>query len=308
MKLRKSIYFIFFLLICSHDVKALENKILIKIEQEHITSIDIYNQSKYLATLNEEIKNLEDEKLFQISKNFLVKEKIKKISLINENIELKIDDQILDSYIKSSFATKKINGLDDYKKLINSLELDFEYMKEKLIIDILWNNLIFNKFSSKIKINKDDLKNEILSRENKYIVSYLLHEIVFEASTKSDVDKKYKIIQKNIIQEGFKKTAFIHSISDTSANGGYLGWINESSLNNKILKEIKNLEIGENSKPILIPGGFLILKIENKKSVEKKIDLEKELNNLVRVKTNQQLTEYSNIYFNKLKKDIVIYD
>ena len=123
-----------------------------------ITSVDIYNQSKYLIALNEEMKNLKDEEIFEISKNFIIREKIKKISLYEENIELKIDDQILDRYIKSSFTFKKLNDLNDFKKFIETLELEFEYMREKLIIDILWNNLIFNKFSSKIKINKDDLK------------------------------------------------------------------------------------------------------------------------------------------------------
>ena len=308
MKLRKYIHLIFFILIFSNNAVALENRILVKIEQELITSVDIYNHSKYLIALNEEMKKLEDEELFEISKNLIIREKVKRISLNSENIDLTIDDQILDRYIKSSFTFKKLNGLNDYKKFIESLELDFEYMKEKLVIELLWNNLIFNKFSSKIKINKDELKKEILNRENKYIISYLLHEIVFEASTKSEIESKYKKIQKNINEEGFEKTAFIYSISETSTNGGHLGWINEGSLNRQILKEVKNLKKGENTNPILIPGGFLILKIEDKKSVEKKINIENELNNLVKIKTNQQLNEYSNIYFNRLKKDLTIYD
>ena len=285
-------------------IKGWKKKSNLKIDEV----IDIYNQSKYLIALNEEMRKLKDEKLFEISKNFLIREKIKKITLNSQNKELKINDQILNSYIKSSFGGKKINNLRDYRRFVESIDLEFEYMKEKLIIDLLWNNLIFNKFSSKIKINKNDLKKEILSRENKYIVSYLLHEIVFEASTKTEINSKYEVIQNNINEVGFENTALIYSISDTSTNGGYLGWINESSLNNQVLKEIINLKIGENSSPILVPGGFLILKIEDKKTEEREIDLEKELNNLVRIKSNQQLNEYSNIYFNKIKKDVIIYD
>ena len=147
MKLKKYIHLIFFILICSNNVDAFENRILVKIDQELITSVDIYNQSKYLIALNEEMKNLKDEEIFEISKNFIIREKIKKISLYEENIELKIDDQILDRYIKSSFTFKKLNDLNDFKKFIETLELEFEYMREKLIIDILWNNLIFNKFA-----------------------------------------------------------------------------------------------------------------------------------------------------------------
>ena len=76
----------------------------------------------------------------------------------------------------------------------------------------------------------------------------------------------------------------IYSISDSSSNGGYIGWVNENSLNKKISETLKKLNKGENSKPILIIGGFLILKIQDKKQIERDIDLEKELNNLTKIK------------------------
>ena len=82
------------------------------------------------------------------------------------------------------------------------------------MIDILWNNLIFEKFSDKIKINKSKLEKEVLDIKNKNLTSYLLHEIMFNASNKDEIDKKYKMIQKNIDDQGFKKTALIYSISD----------------------------------------------------------------------------------------------
>ena len=57
---------------------------------------------------------------------------------------------------------------------------------------------------------------------------------------------------------------------------------------------------------MLIPGGFLIIKLKNKKEIEKKIDFEKELNLRIRSLQNQQLNQYSNIYFKKIKKNISI--
>lgn len=290
----------------SQNLNSVENKILIKIDQELITSIDIFNQSRYLSALNKDINSFDQDKIFEIAKNLIIKEKIKKLALEKEGISIEIQEEILNRFIRSSFKSNKINNLEDYKEFLNSLNLDFEYMKKKLMIDILWNNLIFEKFSDKIKINKSKLEKEVLDIKNKNLTSYLLHEIMFNASNKDEIDKKYKMIQKNIDDQGFKKTALIYSISDSSSNGGYIGWVNENSLNKKISETLKKLKKGENSKPILIPGGFLILKIQDKKLIERDVDLEKELNNLIQNKRNQQLNEYSNIYFNKLKKDLII--
>ena len=74
----------------------------------------------------------------------------------------------------------------------------------------------------------------------------------------------------------------------------------------ELLEKISNLKIEEYTNPILVPGGFLILKVKDKKKIEKKIDFEKELDLRIRSLQNQQLNQYSNIYFNKIKKDIVI--
>lgn len=308
MILKRVIFFLFFLVLSFnfYKLQAIENKILFKIDDELITSIDIYNQTKYLKSLNQEIQNLSEQDIFEISKKTIIKEKIKKIELLKTNIKLKLDDEILNNFIKSVFKPININNLKEYKDFINLLDLNFESMKEKLIIEILWNNLIFKKFSSKIKINKEDIKKEILNNESTKQKVYLLNEILFSATNKLEFETKYKTIKDSIKKQGFKNTALIHSIADSARNGGSIGWVNKNSLNKKIIKKLNILKKNEYSDPILTPGGFLILMIENKKEVEKEIDLEKEINNLIRVNTNQQLNQFSAMYLNKVMKDINI--
>jgi peptidyl-prolyl cis-trans isomerase SurA len=113
-------------------------------------------------------------------------------------------------------------------------------------------------------------------------------------------------INEEINNNGFENAAFEHSISETAKTGGKLEWINENKLNELILKNISDLKIGDHTTPIRIPSGFLILKVEDIKEIEKKIDIEKELNLRIRSMQNQQLNQYSNIYFNKVKKNILI--
>ena len=69
----------------------------------------------------------------------------------------------------------------------------------------------------------------------------------------------------NIKEKGFKNTAIKFSSSPTSKQEGKLGWINESEISETLLKSIRNLEIGKITKPISVPGGILILKVENRK-------------------------------------------
>ena len=136
--------------------------------------------------------------------------------------------------------------------------------------------------------------------------NYLLSEILFNLTTNSELADKIKMINETIINEGFTKAALIHSISDTSNSGGKLDWINESSLNIKIKSALKNLKIGSITEPILIPGGYLILKINDIKEIEKKINYKKEFEKIKRAKINEQLSQMSNLYFNRIKKDFII--
>ena len=134
----------------------------------------------------------------------------------------------------------------------------------------------------------------------------MLYEIIFNTEKKDEFQLIFEKIKKSIEINGFENTASIFSISDTSKMGGKLGWINESSISKKIFEEIKNLNNGEYSKPIQIPGGFLVLSVKEKKTVEQKTDVEAEFLLKVKALTNQQLNQYSNIYFNKIKKNIKI--
>ena len=308
MNIKKYLLLILISLFINQNLKAIENKILFKIDNEIITSIEIFKYSNYLVEIDQNIRNLNDKEVFELAKNLLIKEKIKKIKLENEGVKLDIDEKILDNYIKSIFSNKGINNFNQYKEFLNNLEIEADFMKEKLIINLTWNNLIFNKFSSKLKINRDELKKKINDQNNINSKSYLLSEIFFEESDKSQVNKKYKEIKTYIEKESFKKAALVYSKADTSRDGGSLGWISAKALNKNILKPLSLLNKNDITDPIPVPGGFLILRLEDKKTIKDVSNLEKQLNNLIRIKTNQQLSQFSNIYFNKVKKEISVYE
>jgi len=308
VKIKKYLFIILIFVFINQNLKAIENRILFKIDSEIITSIEIFKYSNYLIALDENIRKLNDEEIFEMTKNLIIKEKIKKIKLKSEGLTLNIDNKLLNNYIEAIFANRGIKNFNEYADFLNGLEIEPNFMREKLIINLLWNNLIFRKFSPKIKINKDNLKKQIKDQKNNDSISYLLSEIFFEAADKSSVNKKYKEITSYIDKENFKKAALIYSKADSSKDGGSLGWINAKALNKNILTPLSLLKINGITGPIPVPGGFLIIKLEDKKLIKSVLNLEKELDNLIKVKTNQQLSQFSNIYFNKTKKEILIYE
>ena len=136
----------------------------------------------------------------------------------------------------------------------------------------------------------------------------MLSEIVFDVSEKSEFKEKYEKIVLDIEQTGFKNAALINSVSDTSSNGGFIGWVKEDNLNKSIKNEIENLKKGQYSDAIRTSVGFLIIMIEDIKEYEVKFDLNKKIDEMVRFKTNEQLNQFSNSYFNKIKKDLIFSD
>ncbi len=299
-------YFIFVILIkflFINNLYSVENKIILKIENEIITSLDIENEMIYLKALNPNIKNLDNEELNLIAKNSLIKEKIKKNELLKYINEIKLDQTFLGKLIEDRYSRLNLRNKDEFLNYLSKYKVDIKTIENKISIEALWNQLIYQKYSKKVKINKEELMKQLENTINLGEKNYLLSEIVFKLNNKNNLDKKYSEIKDTILKDGFEKSALTLSESDSSQLGGKLGWIKESSLNSVIAKSISNLNINDISKPIFSSNGYIILKIDDIKFTKKKYDKKKELNLLIKSKTNQQLNQYSNIYFNKIKKN-----
>ena len=300
-----SFFMIFFILVkISSNSIALENKILFKVNNEIITSLDVLTEIKYLGLINNDFNKLDKSRNFEIAKKSLLREKIKKIELIRFLKKIQIKDETLDNVLLSYFSKIGINSIKEFNNFFAKEEIDPNTIKQKIAIEILWNQMIYQKFKQKVNVDRKSIKDGLT--KNKFQKEFLLSEILFELAKNEKLNHKYEAILKDINEKSFEQAALSYSISDTNNAGGKLGWIKESVLGPKIKKKIKKKEVREITSPIVTPGGFLILKIENVRNVEKKLNLEKEIELVYREKVNEQLNQFSNIYFNKIKKDIKI--
>ena len=287
---------------------AIENKILIKINNEIITSLDIFNESNYLIALNPQLNEIEKNKIIKILKNSLVNEKIKKIEVLKNFKNINVKEDFLNDVINATYG--KIN-INNFQELIDHLEfnkVETKNIKQKISIELFWNQLIYQKFSSQIKINKKQIKEDILKKDKSEINEYLLSEILFNVENNLESKSKFEIILKSIKENGFSNTANIFSISNSAKIGGNLGWVKENEIDKKIEMLISNLKKDEFTNPILTPSGFLILKVNDKRRIVLEKNLENEIEKVIIQRTNQQLNQFSNLYLNKIKKDLNIYE
>lgn len=305
---KKFLIYLFSILLNFNYLHSLENKILLRINNEIITTIDIYNEKNYLIAFNNDIENLEENKILEIAKTSLVKEKIITNEILKYTDKLLIEDKYLNQFIKQLYNNQNLDNLESFIEYLNNYNVSFEYLKKKISIEIIWNDLIVAKFSDKIKIDINKIRNELNKDIYKKSKEYFLSEIIFNNNINEKINEKIKIIEKDINQLGFKNAALIHSISNSvSKNNGEIGWINENSLSLNIKNILNKLDKGNHTEPIIVPGGFLILKIDNIRIVENKdFDIDEKLEQIVKAKKNEQLNNYSNIYYSKIKKEYFI--
>mgnify|MGYP001235865058 FL=1 len=294
--------FIFFLIF--NKAQSIETKIVHRIENEIITNIDIKKEFRYLVAINNSLKELNKKQILNISNESIIREKIKKIEISRNFKEIKIDEEYLDGLLKDAYSKLNFKSLDEYELYLKDYDLNLKDIERKMTIDSLWNELILQKYASQVTINKEMIKEEILKNKKIKSNKYELSEIVFVVENKDEIEKKYIEIFKSINEIGFKNSASTYSISNSAKIGGNIGWIDENSLNKRIKEKIINLKVGEFSKPIILSNGILILKIMNIKESEINIDVESEFKKAVIYERNRQLNQFSQIYYNKIKKNL----
>ena len=298
---------IFFNFFFNWPVYSNESYVVLKINNNVITNVDIDNEYRYLIALSPSLQNVNKEAVMKLAKDSIIREKIKEDELM-KYYDLNVKNKFIDKIISNFYKKMGMKNINEFKNYLSKYNLNFKDIENKIGIEAAWNDLVYMKFANRIKINDLEMKNEIKKNilDRKEQNSYFISEILFTAENYEKLQKKYKSIEKSILEIGFNNTANIHSVSDTAKLGGKIGWISDSQLNETIKKEIINLKIGEYTKPVTIPGGFLIVKLNDIKKEEINLNFDEEFNKKVNSERNSQLKNFSEIYFKKIKKNSTI--
>ena len=275
--------------------------IVVSIDQKIITNYDIQNEANYLQILNPDLKQLDKENILKLSKESLVREIIKK-NEVEKVFDFSLENPFVDEYLKNLYNKLNFtneNEFNDY--IVNFSDYSLNDIKQKLKIEIAWNELIYLKYKNQINIDKEKLKIKINQLSDKTIKEYKLSEIVFMKRKNENLQDLISLIKSNIKEIGFNNTANIYSISESAKFGGNIGWIDENNLTDKLVGSLEKISIGQHTDVIQLGNNFIIIKIDEIKETNSPIDKNKELEKMIKFETNKQLNQFSRIFFDKSK-------
>ncbi len=308
MKILNLMFFIFVIFIFPKYSYLNEISIIYTVDNVPVTSNEIENEISYLKIVNKNLNNLEDEALVVYASKSILKEKIKELE-VSKFYKFGMNDNIVEQNVNSLIFSKGFNNMDDFKIILAEGGLNIDYLKRKVEIELLWNNLIFEKYINKLSIDKKKIEKNLklkIENENKQIEEYNLSEILFVPESSGSENEEINKIIESIKDIGFENAAITYSLSNTAGSGGNIGWLKETQLSKNILEKIKDLDIGQVSEVINAPTGKLILYLKDKRKVKEKISFEEELKKVLASEKNKQLNQFSAIYFKKVELNTAI--
>ena len=290
-----------FFLLNNFSYSKINLQIIMKVNDQIITSYDLEKEGNYLLALNPKLKDISKNDLLQLAKRSMIKEMIRKSEILKYK-KLNLDNTQINNVLNNIIKNLNFSNPSQLENYLNGFNISIDDIKEKIEIENEWKNLIYAKYSKSIKIDKNDLidKIEKLSKE-KFSLEYNLSEIVFNKEQNISLEENSKKILESIEINGFENTANLYSITDSSKTGGRIGWVKKNNLSFEINRELQNLKINSYSKPIKIDNNYLILKINDMREVAIEFDKQKELNKMIMSETSKQLDKFSNIFYNKIK-------
>ena len=294
-----SITLVFIILFSKNSEAKIENNIILKVDNEIITNFEVKN--KILSTLiisKEEINQNNIDKIKSKILDELIQLKLKKIELAKYNF--KVDQNKLNSYL-NKITSNNILELENKFKVNN---LDYQLFLEEINTELKWQNLIYQLYSNKIKINESLIDKEIqnIIQNQKKVTEFRIAEI--EILLNNDELDKQKIlkVQNEIKINGFENTAKVFSISTSAEKKGDLGWVNAKSLSARIYDIVKDMKKESISEPIFFQNSVLFLKLLDKKVLDpKNIDTANLRLNLINQKKNELFNLYSRSHLSKLQ-------
>ena len=208
--LKKFVIFFFLFNFGTSAFGVIQNKILIKIENEIISSYELKNKIKTILFLNGQDLNQDNiNKTKSFALNALINNKLKELELSRYKIE--VDEKNLNNKLNQVAS----NDLMQLKQNFKINNLNFDLYKNELKTELKWQKLIYLIYNKKVEINEKQIDkelNEILKKRT-LIEEVNLSEIEILIDNNSSDKEKISNLFKEINRIGFGQTAKKLSIS-----------------------------------------------------------------------------------------------
>ena len=300
-------YIILLIFVFSFDplIGANDNKIIIKVNDKIVSSFDVKNKiNTELMLRNLPINQLNINKMKNLAIKELINMRIKEGEILRYS-SINLDEIDISKQLKSISS----NNIGEFKKKFLINNLSYEIFIEELKIQSGWQNLIFNLFKNKVKVNENEILDEVKKIKNKIskIKEYDLSEIELSFNNLKEKDEKILIIKNKINEIGFENTVLNYSESDSAINNGRIGLVNEQSLSSDVFDRLKKLQEGEISSPIIKVDKIIFLKVNKIKiSNNDDINIDKLKKDIINQRKNDLFNLYSASHLSKIRNNSYI--
>jgi len=306
--MKRLIFFLIIIMLKENvSFASIQNKILVNVGNQIITSYELKNKVKTILILsNKELNQDNVNKTKSEALNLLINYKLKKEEILKFNTTA--NNTAVLRYLNniSSQYNTDTNGL---KKIFINNNISYELFLDEIKTEFAWQQLIFDFHQKKIKLNEEEINEELnqIITKQKQIAEYNLAEIEVLLENNVNDEKKIEEIKNQINEIGFKDTAIKYSTSLSALEGGNLGWIASQALSNMILNTVKKMNPGDISKPIFQSETAIFIKLLDKRKINfDDISLKKMKNQIISRKKNELLNLFSNSYLSKIKNTTLI--
>jgi len=154
---------LFFFIFINAYAKQLTNNVIVSIDNSIITDLDINKEINFLKFINKDqiINNPEVFKKEII--NSLVDRKIKDIE--TNNLKIEVPEKEVENNLYNYLERMKINN-EILNSFYNQNEIEKDYLKNIIKIDMKWSKLIRQMYESRLNVNLTEVNKE-LEKEQK---------------------------------------------------------------------------------------------------------------------------------------------
>ena len=166
MAINKKKIFIFIGLILffyNSPSKSVTNNVIVTIDNSIITELDLKKEIEYIKFINKSEIDNNSEKVRRNIIETLIDRKIKKIEIDKAKIE--ITEKEIENYTYNYLINYKIND-EILNSFFNTQQIEKNYLKNLIIVEMGWTKLIREIYESRININITEI-NEEVKRESK---------------------------------------------------------------------------------------------------------------------------------------------
>jgi hypothetical protein len=155
------LFFVFFL--TNAIAKQLSNNVIVSIDNSIITDLDINKEINFLKFINKDQANNNPELFKKEIINSLIDRKIKDIE--TNYFKIEISEKEIENNLYNYLERMKINN-EILNTFYNQNEIEKDYLKNIIKIDMKWSKLIRQMYESRLYVNLTEVNRE-LEKEQK---------------------------------------------------------------------------------------------------------------------------------------------